>query len=71
MNLINTLIREYWDISATLKYHIGKKNVTATAQFTDYQRRAAMKLIVAVAMFHGISAEEVITELKAESGQDA
>jgi len=64
MNLINTLIREYWDISATLKYHIGKKNVTATAQFTDYQRQAAMKLIVAVAMFHGITAVEFESEMQ-------
>lgn len=64
MNLINTLIREYWDISATLKYHIGKKNVDATVQFTDYQRLAAMKLIVAVAMFHGITAAEFESEMR-------
>lgn len=64
MNLINTLIREYWDISATLKYHIAKKNVTATAQFTDYQRRAAMKLIVAIAMFHGITDDEFESEMR-------
>lgn len=64
MNLINTLIREYWDISATLKYHIGKKNVTATVQFTDYQRRAALKLIVAIAMFHGIPADEFESEMR-------
>ena len=59
MNLINTLIREYWDISATLKYHITKKNIVGVEMFERHQRFAALKLILALMEFQGISAEEV------------
>lgn len=58
MKLIRTLIDNYLATSDQLAYYIGKKNVSQVGKYSDEQRREAMKLIVALAIRHGVTEDE-------------
>ena len=63
MNLLETLMNDYIAISKQLAYYVSRKLPGQIDKYERDQRRAALKLIVAVATFHGITADEFESEM--------
>lgn len=64
MNLLETLMNDYIAISKQLAYYVSRKLPGQIDKYERDQRRAALKLIVAVATFHGITTDEFESEMR-------
>lgn len=57
MKLIRTLIA----------YYLEKRNLSQVQKYEDDNRRDAVKLIVALAIWHGVSGEEFESEVRQDA----
>lgn len=58
VQLIQLLAEEYVSISQQLAYHVAKKNTPQIAKYEREQHEAAMKLMVTVAGYHGLTVQD-------------
>ena len=67
MKLIRTLISNYLATSDQLAYYIEKRNISQVAKYEDDNRREALKLIVALAIRHGVTEQEFESEMRQDA----